>query len=176
MLELVRSTFVNNAKLALVGVAALALGGAGTVASVTLSGNSVPAPATSHSPNAHTQDATDTPDSTDTPDATDSTDAQDTTDTPDSTDTQDAIDTTGITDTQDTTDNAGDTGARPTDTHGYCVSQAVAAAHAGGKTGKDVSAAAHRCPTPTKGKASHGKSPQPHGKSAQPRGKAGSRP
>ena len=156
MLELVRSTFVNNAKLALVGVAALALGGAGTVASVTLSGNSVPAPATSHSPNAHTQDATDTPDSSDTPDATDSTDTQDAT---------------------DTTDNAGgDAGARPTDTHGYCVSQAVAAAHAAGKTGKDVSAAAHSCPTPTKGKASHGQSAQPHGQSAQPHGKAGNRP
>lgn len=49
-------------------------------------------------------------------------------------------------------------GVRPTDTHGYCVSHAVAAAKAAGKTGRDIAAAAHSCPKP-------GKSGQ-HGKSA----------
>jgi hypothetical protein len=39
-------------------------------------------------------------------------------------------------------------GTRPTDTHGYCVSQAVKAAHATGKTGRDIAAAAHSCPKP----------------------------
>jgi hypothetical protein len=36
-------------------------------------------------------------------------------------------------------------GVRPTDTHGYCVSSAVAAAHRAGKTGRDMAAAAHSC-------------------------------
>ena len=46
-------------------------------------------------------------------------------------------------------------GVRPTDTHGYCVSHAVAAAKAHGATGKDVAAAAHSCKSPGHG---HGKS------------------
>ena len=49
-------------------------------------------------------------------------------------------------------------GVRPTDTHGYCVSHAVAAAKAHGATGQDVAKAAHSCPKP-------GHSGQ-HGKSA----------
>ena len=48
-------------------------------------------------------------------------------------------------------------GVRPTDTHGYCVSHAVAAAKAGGKTGKDIAAAAHSCASPGKA-GQHGKS------------------
>lgn len=146
MLELVRTTVVNNAKLALVGAAAFALGGAGTVASVTLSGDSTPAPATSHTADARSQADTKAPASTDTKD------------------------------TKDSTGEPEDTGVRPTDTHGYCVSQAVAAAHVAGKTGKDVSAAAHSCPAPGGSTATQGKSGDPHGKSAQPHGKAGSRP
>ena len=146
MLELVRTTLVNHAKLVLVGVAAFALGGAGTVASVTLSSDSSPAPATSQS-----SDATETPDAPETPDATE---------TPDAADTQDGT----------------ATGVRPSDTHGYCVSHAVAAAHTAGKTGKDVSAAAKSCPKPNKSTALHGKSAQPHGKSAQPHGKSSTHP
>lgn len=46
-------------------------------------------------------------------------------------------------------------GVRPTDTHGYCVSTAVAAAHKAGKTGRDIAAAAHSCKKPGK---EHGKS------------------
>lgn len=50
--------------------------------------------------------------------------------------------------------------ARPTDTHGYCVSHAVAAAVAKGATGQDVAAAAHSCPKPG---GAHGKSGVAHG-------------
>lgn len=42
-------------------------------------------------------------------------------------------------------------GARPTDTHGYCVSEAVKKAHAAGKTGQDIAAAAHSCAKPHAG-------------------------
>lgn len=47
-----------------------------------------------------------------------------------------------------TEERKAETGARPTDTHGYCVSQAVAKAKVAGKTGQDIAAAAHSCPTP----------------------------
>jgi len=63
-------------------------------------------------------------------------------------------------DQEDTTDKSGadnksePSGVRPTDTHGYCVSHAVAAAKAAGKTGQDIAAAAHSC----KKDKSHGKS------------------
>ncbi len=47
---------------------------------------------------------------------------------------------------------------RPTDTHGYCVSHAVAAAKAKGATGQAIAAAAHSCaPKAHKAKTSHGK-------------------
>ncbi len=48
----------------------------------------------------------------------------------------------------ETEERKAETGARPTDTHGYCVSQAVAKAKAAGKTGQDIAAAAHSCPKP----------------------------
>jgi hypothetical protein len=72
-------------------------------------------------------------------------------------------------DGQDATDQ-GDTGVRPTDTHGYCVSHAVAAAKAAHKTGQDIAAAAHSCPNPghKPGNAKHGN----HGKSATAPGRA----
>ena len=52
-------------------------------------------------------------------------------------------------------DDAEPSGVRPTDTHGYCVSTAVAAAHKAGKRGRDVAAAAHSCARPGK---AHGRS------------------
>jgi hypothetical protein len=58
-------------------------------------------------------------------------------------------------DTEDANDKNEPNGVRPTDTHGYCVSHAVAAAHAAGKTGQDIAAAAHSC-----------KKANDHGKSA----------
>jgi hypothetical protein len=58
-------------------------------------------------------------------------------------------------DNEDADDKDEPGGVRPTDTHGYCVSTAVAAAHKAGKTGRDIAAAAHSCGKPGK---SHGKS------------------
>ena len=69
MIELVRTTLANNAKLAVVGVAAFALGGVGTAASVSLSGSSTPAPATTASVT-ETPDPTETAAPTETPDPT----------------------------------------------------------------------------------------------------------
>lgn len=60
-------------------------------------------------------------------------------------------------DPADTEDKDEPNGVRPTDTHGYCVSHAVAAAKAHGKTGQDVAAAAHSCGKPGKA-GQHGKS------------------
>ena len=56
-------------------------------------------------------------------------------------------------DTEDANEKDEPSGVRPTDTDGYCVSQAVAAAHTAGKTGQDIAAAAHSCQkTKTHGK------------------------
>jgi hypothetical protein len=57
-------------------------------------------------------------------------------------------------DTEDADEKDEPNGVRPTDTHGYCVSHAVAAAKAAGKTGQDIAAAAHSCKKDKK----HGKS------------------
>ena len=57
------------------------------------------------------------------------------------------------------------------------MSQAVAAAHAAGKTGKDVAAAAQSCPLPDGAQAAKdkaaGKQGAQHGKSAQAPGRQG---
>lgn len=138
---LVRTVFINNAKLALVGVAAFALGGAGTVASVTLSGNSNPVPAASH--------ATETEDGPET-EAKDATDKED--------EAKEANEAK----------EADETGVRPTNTRGYCVSHVVAAGHAAGKKGKDLAAAKAACPKPGKSKVSHVKSAKPPVKASTP--------
>jgi hypothetical protein len=65
---------------------------------------------------------------------------------------------------------SGDNGTRPTDTHGYCVSHAVAAALAANKTGQDIAAAAHSCSNP--GHANGKAKPGNHGKSATAPGRA----
>jgi hypothetical protein len=67
-------------------------------------------------------------------------------------------------------DEAG--GSRPTDTHGYCVSQAVAKAHAAGKTGQDIAAAAHSCPKPGGAQKAAEKAAKKAGKSAQAPGRS----
>jgi hypothetical protein len=60
-------------------------------------------------------------------------------------------------DADDADDKDEPSGVRPTDTHGYCVSHAVAAAKAHGKTGQDIAKAAHSCPKPGHA-GQHGKS------------------
>lgn len=67
---------------------------------------------------------------------------------------------------------AEESGARPTDTRGYCVSQAVAAAHAAGKTGRDIAVAAHSCPKPNAAE----KAARKAAKAAQKAAKAAAKP
>lgn len=141
LLGLLRSTLTQNAKYLAVGIGAFALAG-GTATTVSLASSGTPSPKSSHAP-AKAQDAT--------------TDAADTADEAETAEPAEPAET-------------GDTGVRPTDTHGYCVSHAVAAAKAAHKTGRDIAAAAHSCPKPghsaDKGKAGeHGKAGQ-HGKSS----------
>ena len=140
MLEALRKTLANNARYVAGGAAALLLAGGGTATTISLSGNSTPTPA-SH------------------PDSTSKVEAPDT-EAPD----VEAPDTEAP-DTSKATDASG---SRPADTHGYCVSHAVAAAHVAGLTGADVAKAAHSCPTPGKS-GTHGKSASTHGKSAATR-------
>lgn len=122
MLSRLGKTLSTNA--AIGGLAVLVLGAGGTAA--TLAAGSSPAPTPNSHANANaTQHAAD--DATDTEDATD-----DASEAPDASETPDAQ----------------DNGTRPTDTHGYCVSQVAQAdttSTDAGAHGAAVSAAAHAC-------------------------------
>ena len=118
MSDLVR-TLTSNLKLVAVAVGAVTLFG-GTATTVALVDSESPSP----NPHATSHATAPTPAESEAPDA-------------DETEAPDAHES-----------GAPDAGTRPTDTHGYCVSQAVAAAKAAGKTGQDVAAAAHSCPKP----------------------------
>ena len=128
------STLTAHVKLVAVGVGAVALFG-GTATTISLADSSGPAPATpagNPSPHATASEAAD-----------------------------DANEPAEAPEAPDPTQSAGtDSGVRPTDTHGYCVSHAVAAARSHGASGKDVAAAAHSCSAPG---AKHGKSAAAHG-------------
>jgi hypothetical protein len=141
----------SNLKLLAVAVGAVALFG-GTATTVALVDSSTPAPNEHASPKATESEAPETED------ADDSTEAAD--------------------EAGDTEDKTDDAGTRPTDTHGYCVSKAVAAAHAAGKTGQDVAAAAHSCPKPNDAakaaKKAAKQGAKTHGKSSAAPGRQGS--
>lgn len=141
------SRLTQHAKYAAVGLGAFALAGGGAT-TIALSGSSTPTPAP-HSKPATAPEAVDT----EAPD----TEAPET-ETPEAPEAPDAE----------------GTGVRPTDTHGYCVSQAVATAKAAGKTGRDIAAAAKSCPKPRQAGAAKGKA-SAKGKSAA-HGKSGTAP
>lgn len=119
MLSRLGKTLSTNA--AVGGLALLVLGAGGTTATL-VAGSSTPSPSSHASADATqhpSDDASETPDATETPDPTESPEA-----------------------------DSQDSGTRPTDTHGYCVSQVAQAATTStdpGAHGKAVSAAAHAC-------------------------------
>lgn len=124
MLTLLAKTLATNARYVAVGVTAVALFG-GTATTVALSGSATPTPAPKAAPSGTS--ATEAPDDEASEAADDAAEAA-----------------------KEAAEEKAGTGTRPTDTHGYCVSHAVAAAKAKGKTGKDIAAAAHSCAKPGK--------------------------
>jgi hypothetical protein len=128
------STLTSHLKLLGVGIGAIALFG-GTATTISLADSSTPTPTTHPAPQADPH-ATAPKKSADAEDADDADEAKESKD------------------SEDTNERSG---VRPTDTHGYCVSHAVAAAKAHGAKGKDIAAAAHSCPAPGKA-GQHGKS------------------
>lgn len=126
------STLTGHAKLVAVAVGAVALFG-GTATTVSLVDQSSPSPSgppsTKPAPQANPHAAA-----------------------PKAAKTEDADDAAEK-DSGDDADKGDKAGVRPTDTHGYCVSRAVAAAKAKGATGRDIPAAAHSCkPAASQGK------------------------